>query len=113
MSPPRSPGQRLLERLYRLVLHLYPSPFRERYGEEMCAVVRGRYAGEEGRGGGLRQVVWYLLEDLFRTLPEERRAQRRQRMRGRTGGHQRGNRGERGRGRDDPSPDRWLWRWVH
>ena len=41
------------ERLYRIILLLYPSDFRQSYGEEMALLFRERYVGTVARGGVL------------------------------------------------------------
>ncbi len=65
------------EKIYTLLLHLYPSRFRQEYGEEALQLVRDRMRDERGTWRRLR--LWVdLLADLaisaprqhFRTQPE-------------------------------------------
>jgi len=74
-------GLRLTERAYRLVLHLYPRQFRRQYADDMLRVVGHRWhrsVAASGRPVGFR-VWWFLLKDLTRSVPAERRDARRYR----------------------------------
>lgn len=68
----------LHERLFRLLLRLYPSGFRAEYGEEMTALFRRRLARAAGRPGvtGVGSVVrlwWRVLLDGLVTAAALRR----------------------------------------
>ena len=43
-------------RLYRALLHLYPSSFRAEYGEEMSAIFRARL--RDAAGPAARLLLW-------------------------------------------------------
>jgi hypothetical protein len=61
------------EKLYALLLRLYPVQFRTRYGEESVQLLRDRLRDEPGVFARLR--LWFdLLADLAISLPRERRA---------------------------------------
>lgn len=53
-----------MTRLYRALLHLYPSSWRAEYGEEMCAV----FAARQGEVYGLLATVVLWLEVLLDLL---------------------------------------------
>ena len=54
------------DRLYRVLLRLYPAEFRDEYGREMSQLVRDRIARER------RIRIWLdLVRDLIRTAPKE------------------------------------------
>ena len=56
------------ERIYALLLHLYPSRFREAYGDEALLLFRDRARDERGTLPGLR--FWLdLLADLVVSIP--------------------------------------------
>jgi hypothetical protein len=58
------------ERLYKLLLKLYPDHFRRTYGDEALRLVRDRSVNEKGCFSGLR--LWLdLLADLAISLPRE------------------------------------------
>ena len=58
------------EKLYALLLKLYPSHFRRTYGDEALRLVRNRARDEKGFVSGLR--LWLdLLVDLAISLPRE------------------------------------------
>lgn len=60
------------ERLYSLLLRLYPARFRQEYGEEAMQLVRERLRDEQGFGARLR--LWLeLLADLGFSAPREHR----------------------------------------
>lgn len=58
------------EKIYALLLRLYPSHFREAYGEEALQLFRDRARDEKGFSSGLR--LWLdLLADLAISVPRE------------------------------------------
>ena len=58
------------EKLYQLLLKLYPDHFRRAYGDEALRLVRDRARDEKGLLSGLR--LWLdLLVDLAISLPRE------------------------------------------
>ena len=58
------------ERIYSWLLCLFPSDFRERFGEEALQLFRGRLRDE--KGGWLRLRLWIdLLADLAISIPRE------------------------------------------
>ncbi len=58
------------EKLYRILLKLYPDHFRRAYGDEALRLVLDRARDERGFRSGLR--LWFdLLFDLVRSLPRE------------------------------------------
>jgi hypothetical protein len=58
------------ERIFALLLRLYPKPFREHYGAEYLQLSRERLRNETGAGRRLR--LWFdLLVDLAVSLPCE------------------------------------------
>ncbi len=58
------------EKIYTLLLHLYPSRFRQEYGEEALQLVRDRMRDERGAWRRLR--LWVdLLADLATSAPRE------------------------------------------
>ncbi|HTX41015.1 MAG TPA: hypothetical protein VMD25_04250 [Acidobacteriaceae bacterium] len=60
------------EKLYALLLRLYPARFRAHYGDEALQVFRDRMRDE--RGPGARVRLWLdVLADLGRSLPQEHR----------------------------------------
>jgi Peptidase family S41 len=60
------------EKIYALLLRLYPSAFRKMYGEEAMQLVRDRLREETGFVGRLR--LWFdLLVDCLMSLPSEYR----------------------------------------
>jgi hypothetical protein len=60
------------EKIYALILRLYPMEFRERYGDEAIQLFRDRSRDEQGLFPTLR--LWMdLLFDLFVSLPREHR----------------------------------------
>lgn len=60
----------MCEKLYALLLRLYPEHFRRRYGDEALRLVRDRARDEKGFLSGLR--LWLdLLVDLATSLPRE------------------------------------------
>jgi hypothetical protein len=60
------------EKLYALLLRLYPARFRRQYGEEAMRVFRERLRDERGRGA--RRRLWLeLLLDVGASLPREYR----------------------------------------
>lgn len=50
----------MMEQLYRLLLRLYPSHFRQQYGEEMVWVLQAR-GRDLYRQGGWSQFLWFWL----------------------------------------------------
>ena len=70
MAPPPDP----IRRLYRALLALYPSAFRDRYDDELLEAFDDRRTELRFRGifGGMRLVV-FLLRDLARSLPMTQR----------------------------------------
>ena len=74
-SPPASSRGTRASRTYRLLLKLYPAPFRHRHEGEMLEIFelgwrRAQIHGAEGRVHFGLRVVW----DLARTVPRERAA---------------------------------------
>src|SRR6478672_11193865 len=58
------------EVLFRFLLHLYPSRFRQEYGAEALQLFRDRTRDETGLWPSVR--LWFdLLTDLIRSLPRE------------------------------------------
>jgi hypothetical protein len=58
------------ETIFRLLLHLYPSRFRDEYGEEALQLFRGRKRDVTGVWQSVR--LWFdLLADLVISLPRE------------------------------------------
>ena len=60
------------EKLYVLLLRLYPSHFREAYGDEALQLLRDRVREERGLAPRLR-LWWDLMADLAISLPREYR----------------------------------------
>ena len=63
------------ERLYRLLLRLYPRAFRDRYGDQMVAVFREERAAAHGILAGARFWV-RMVTDLGAAVPEAHRRTR-------------------------------------
>ena len=59
------------EKMYVLLLGLYPSQFRKAYGEEAVQLFRDRFRDEQGFFARVR-LWWDLLADLVVSLPRER-----------------------------------------
>ena len=60
----------MFEKIFRLVLHLYPSRFRQEYGDEALQLFRDRARDETGVWPSVR--LWFdLLTDLVISLPRE------------------------------------------
>jgi predicted permease len=59
------------ERLYRVLLHVYPREFRRRYGESMVEFYRDRWRAEAHLGVA-RQIWQEILIDVVRTATIER-----------------------------------------
>jgi len=63
----------LSDRLYRLLLRLYPPSFRRRFGTEMALVFQDRCRQEQRLGGrrGLLALWMRTLGDIAMTVPRE------------------------------------------
>ena len=59
------------EKMYVLLLGLYPSQFRKAYGDEAIQLFRDRFRDEQGFLARVR-LWWDLLADLVVSLPRER-----------------------------------------
>jgi hypothetical protein len=62
-------------RIFRALLHLYPSSFRVSYGDEMTHFFLDRVAGARTRGGraAVARLWWRTAVDIVRTAALERR----------------------------------------
>ena len=69
-EPERSSGVTMSEKIYVLLLRLYPSHFRERYGAEALQLFRDR--AREEQGFFPRLWLWFdVLADLIVSVPRE------------------------------------------
>jgi len=75
-----APGESKTTRLYRALLRLLPSDFRDDYGPEMEAVFYEQHRDAERRGGASRvlRLWWETLVGISRTAPAEHLAMFRQ-----------------------------------
>jgi hypothetical protein len=54
------------ERIYRLLLNLYPREFRDQYGEEMTRVFQENFASEGSSFGFWARVIWDVISSAGR-----------------------------------------------
>src|SRR5690348_6004667 len=60
----------LSERLYAVLLRLYPAPFQEEYGREMRAVFRRRWREESGMAGRAWLALSVVADTMLTSLQE-------------------------------------------
>jgi len=68
---PRRPDG-IPERIYSVLVRLYPAPFRDAFGNSMIQVFRSQCDAARARGGPALTMLWLrTLVDFFRTCPKE------------------------------------------
>jgi hypothetical protein len=66
------------ERLYRMLLRLYPASFRSEYAADLEQALRDRSAEHRHAGAvGRLRLAWFVAGDLLRSLPSAHMQSRR------------------------------------